>query len=76
MSRDVRISPSMASKLLGVSERSVRRAVTSGELNVLIHKGRYRVNLKDVIVWSHKKANRQKKRDEEGIGQYVEKWKV
>ncbi|OIO17100.1 hypothetical protein COV56_01930 [Candidatus Kuenenbacteria bacterium CG11_big_fil_rev_8_21_14_0_20_37_9] len=76
MSSNIRISPSIASLFFGVSERSIRRAVWKKELSVIVHQGRYKINLNDLIIWSNKKPSRRKKMDEEGIGQYVEKWKI
>ncbi|MFH1890261.1 MAG: helix-turn-helix domain-containing protein [Candidatus Kuenenbacteria bacterium] len=76
MSRNIRVSPSTASLLFGVSERSIRRAVIKKELDVVIHSGRYRINLKDLVAWSEQKSNRRNKRDEEGLGQYVKEWRI
>lgn len=72
----VRVTPSQASQLFGVNERSIRRALSSGELRYIVVQGRYKINFEDLIKWSHKMPSREKKRDEQGIGQYVEKWKI
>lgn len=76
MSRDIRVSPSMAAALFGVSERSIRRAVKNGELKFTVKNSRYQIHFKDLVAWSNALPNRQKKCDEEGIGQYVDKWEV
>jgi len=69
-------SPSQASKLFGVSERSIRRAIASGQLNYTIEKERYKIDFLDVLKWSEQKPGRAQKRDEFGVGQYVDKWYI
>lgn len=76
MSRPVKISPSMAAYLFGTSERSIRRAIKSKELPVEVQRGRYHIDIHDLIIWSDKLPNRIKKRDEHGLGQYVKEWNV
>ncbi len=71
----ISLSPSQAAQLFGVNERSIRRAIVAGELKYIIVQGRYKINFEDLFLWSEKYASRAKKRDEDGIGQYVEKWK-
>ena len=68
------ISPSQAALLFGVSERSIRRAIVKNELKYKIEQGRYKIDFEDVLKWSELKPGRQKKRDELGIGQYVDNW--
>ena len=72
----VRLSPSQAAQLFGVNERSIRRAISQGELRYIIVQGRYKINFEDLVKWSQRMPSRIKKRDEQGIGQYVEKWKI
>ena len=76
MSNILRLTPSQAAQLFGVNERSVRRALTSGELRYIVVQGRYKINFEDLIRWSQKMPGRAQKRDEQGIGQYVEKWRI
>ena len=75
MSR-IKISPSIAALLFGVSERSIRRAIKSKELPAVVHQSRYKINFEDAFEWSNKLPNRQRKREQEGLGQFVEKWKI
>ena len=70
------ISPSQASKLFGVSERSIRRAIIKNEIHYTITQGRYRINFEDLLKWSERKPARTQKRDEHGIGQFVAEWKI
>jgi len=72
----IRLSPSQAASMFGVNERSIRRAIAKGELRYIIVQGRYKINFEDLVRWSQKMPSRAKKRDENGIGQYVERWKI
>jgi len=76
MSNPIYVSPSLASKLTGISERSMRRAIKNKELPATIIKARYQIDFYDLLLWSEKLPNRKTKRDEFGLGQYVEKWKI
>ena len=76
MSRDIRVSPSIAAALFGVSERSIRRAVKNDELKFVVKNSRYQIQLKDLIEWSDALPNRRKKCDEDGIGQFIKEWKI
>jgi len=73
---NINLSPSQAAYLMGVSERSIRRAIKNEEIPVAIHKARYKINFNDLLAWSNKLPNRQTKRDELGIGQFVHRWKI
>jgi len=72
----IRVSPSQAAQLFGVNERSVRRALKNGEIRYIIVQGRYKINFEDLVRWSQKMPSRQEKRDTQGIGQYVGKWRI
>ena len=76
MSSPILISPSQASALFGVSQRSIRRALVKGEIEYTITQGRYRINFEDILKWSERKPARTQKRDEHGIGQFVAEWKI
>jgi len=72
----IRISPSQAAQFFGVNERTVRRAINNGELRYIIVQGRYKINFEDMVKWSQHLPSREEKRDKEGIGQFVSKWKI
>lgn len=72
----IRVSPSQAAQLFGVNERSIRRAIKDGEVRYIIVQGRYKINFEDLVRWSQKMPSRQAKRDTQGIGQYVGKWRI
>jgi excisionase family DNA binding protein len=72
----VRLSISEAARLFGVSNATIRRAIKSGTLGYVVVRGRYYCTFDDVLKWSQKSARTQRKRDEDGIGQHVDKWKI
>lgn len=75
MSSEIKLSPSTASLLFGISERSLRRAIKNKEIKVVVIKARYKIDFQDLLAWSEKMPNRQVKRDTLGLGQYVAAWK-
>ena len=76
MSNIIRISPSQAAQLFGVNERTIRRAIADNELRYIVVQGRYKINFEDVVKWSQRLPKRREKRDTQGIGQFVNKWKI
>lgn len=72
----MRVSVSEAAKLFGLNARTIRRALAAGEINYIVVRGRYKINLESLIRWSQLKTSIAKKRDTSGIGQYVEQWKI
>ncbi|OGG89761.1 hypothetical protein A3H03_00630 [Candidatus Kuenenbacteria bacterium RIFCSPLOWO2_12_FULL_42_13] len=75
MSNEIKLSPSTAALLFGLSERSIRRAIKNKELPAVVVRSRYKINFSDLLAWSDKMPNRQKKRDSLGLGQFVREWK-
>ena len=72
----VRVSVSEAGRLFGVNQRTIRRALSSNELQYIVVRGRYKINFESLIKWSQKKATVRNKRDKLGIGQLVDQWKI
>ena len=72
----VRVSVSEASRLFGVSTRTVRRAIAVGELTYVVVRGRYKINFESLVRWSQERPTVKNKLKREGIGQYVEQWKI
>ncbi|MBU0614048.1 helix-turn-helix domain-containing protein [Patescibacteria group bacterium] len=72
----VRLSVSEAAKIFGVSERTIRRAITSGEISYIVVHGRYKINFESLLKWSQSSTTVRNKRDRDGIGQFVEMWRV
>ena len=72
----IRVSVSEAAKLFGVSTQTIRRALAAGELTYVVVAGRYKINFASLVRWSQKKTILRNKLAKQGIGQYVEKWKI
>ena len=71
----IRLSVSEAARLFGVNPQTIRRAIIEGELTYIVVAGRYKINFESLVKWSQKKTI-QRKMQQRGIGQYVEKWKL
>jgi len=76
LSSPLRVTLSEASRLFGVHEKTLRRAIHSGEIRYIVVRGRYRLHFDSLMVWSQKKTTIRNKRDSRGIGQWVEQWKI
>jgi excisionase family DNA binding protein len=74
--KTVRVSISEASILFGVSQKTIRRAIQSGELRYIVVRNRYKIAFHSLVAWSQKNIRLQKKRDEKGIGQWISQWKI
>lgn len=72
----IRVSISEAAKLFGVNSQTIRRAIRDGELTYVVVGGRYKLNFESLVKWSQSKITIQNKSNRQGIGQYVEKWKI
>ncbi|MSR85527.1 DNA-binding protein [Candidatus Uhrbacteria bacterium] len=72
----VRVSISEAARLFGVNARTIRRALQEQELRYIVVQNRYKILFTSLIAWSQQSTHIQKKRDQKGIGQWVEKWKI
>lgn len=76
MSTIIRISVSEASRLFGVSTRTVRRAIADGEVTYVVVRGRYKINFESLVRWSQARPTVKNKLAREGIGQFVDQWKI
>jgi excisionase family DNA binding protein len=76
MQSSVRLSISEGAKLFGIHERTIRRAIRSGEIRYAIVRNRYKLPFDSLLSWSQKRSSIQKKRDTKGIGQWVDQWKI
>lgn len=72
----IRLSVSEAAKMFGVSQRTIRRAIQAGEIIYVVVQGRYKINFESLLRWSQRTTTVKNKRDNQGIGQYVDKWKI
>ena len=72
----IRLSVSEAARLFGVSQRTVRRAITNQEITYIVVQGRYKINFESLLKWSQQSTTVRNKRDKAGLGQYVAQWKI
>ena len=72
----IRLSVSEAARMFGVSQRTVRRAVTDGHITYVVVQGRYKLNFESILKWSQDTTTVRNKRDKTGIGQFVGQWKM
>ncbi|MBI2550976.1 helix-turn-helix domain-containing protein [Candidatus Uhrbacteria bacterium] len=72
----IRLSVSEAARLFGVSQRTVRRAIADQEISYVVVQGRYKINFESLLRWSQKNRRVGKKMGQQGIGQYVDAWKI
>lgn len=72
----IRLSVSEAAKLFGVSSRTIRRALAAGEISYVVVQGRYKIQFESLLKWSQSSTSVRNKRDKEGIGQFVNQWKI
>ncbi len=72
----IRVSVSEAAKLFGISTRTIRRAITDGEVAYVVVRGRYKLNFESLVKWSQVRPTVRNKLATTGIGQFVEHWKI
>ena len=76
MENIVRVSVSEASRLFGVDQKTIRRAIATNELKYIVVQGRYKINFQSLLEWSQGRTTTKNKLSAKGIGQYVDKWKI
>ncbi|OGY47734.1 MAG: hypothetical protein A2840_01085 [Candidatus Buchananbacteria bacterium RIFCSPHIGHO2_01_FULL_47_11b] len=72
----IRVSVSEASRLFGVDQRTIRRAIRDGQINYVVVRGRYKITFASLLEWSQSRTSAKNKLANSGIGQYVDKWKI
>lgn len=72
----VRVTISQAANLFGINEKTVRRAIASGELLYIVVRGVYKINFESLLRWSQSRTKLKNKLENEGIGQFVDQWKI
>jgi len=72
----IRVAVSEASRLFGVSSKTVRRAVADGEITYVVVRGRYKLNFESLVRWSQERPKVRNKLARQGIGQFVDRWKI
>lgn len=72
----IRLAVSEAAKLFGISTKTIRVAIKNNELIYIVARGRYKINFESLLVWSQKSTKRNNLLSKQGIGQYVDKWRI
>ncbi|MDD4606713.1 MAG: excisionase family DNA-binding protein [Patescibacteria group bacterium] len=72
----LRISISEASRLFGVSTTTIRQAIKNQEIRYVVVRGRYKLNFQSVLEWSQNSTRRRNQRDQQGLGAFVDQWKI
>lgn len=72
----VRVSVSEAARLFGIHGRTVRRAIATGDIRYVVVRGRYQIHFESLVRWSQRQTTVKNKRDQKGIGQWVDQWKI
>lgn len=72
----LRVTISQAANLFGVSEKTIRRAIQNQEVLYIVVRGIYKINFESLLKWSQNRTTTRNKLKKDGIGQYVDKWKI
>ncbi len=72
----IRVSVSEASRLFGISTKTIRRAISDGDVTYVVIRGRYKINFESLVRWSQDRPSVRNKLAKEGIGQFVNQWKI
>ena len=72
----IRVSVSEAGQLFGVSSKTIRQAIKAKELRYIVVRGRYKINFNSLVEWSQKSTRRANQLKNQGLGQYVDQWKI
>jgi excisionase family DNA binding protein len=72
----IRLTASQAANLFGVSEKTIRRAIQDQELQYIVVRGVYKINFESALKWSQSRVKIKNKFNKDGIGQFVDKWKI
>ncbi len=72
----IRVSISEAAKLFGVNAQTIRRAIKSNSLSYIVVQGRYKISFESLLTWSQSHATISNKMESNGIGQFVDQWKI
>jgi excisionase family DNA binding protein len=76
MENIIRLSVSEAAKLFGVSSKTIREAIKAEELKYIVVKGRYKISFASLVEWSQKSTRRYNQLQKQGLGQFVDQWKI
>lgn len=74
--KPIRVTISQAANLFGISQKTIRRAIQNQEVLYIVVRGIYKINFESLLKWSQSRTKTQNKLNRDGIGQYVDKWKI
>lgn len=72
----IRVSVTEAARLFGVNPQTIRRAIKDQEITYVVVAGRYKLDFESLVKWSQRKTTVRNKTEKQGIGQFVDKWKI
>lgn len=72
----LRVTISQAANLFGINEKTIRRAIQNEEVLYIVVRGVYKINFESLLKWSQSRTKIGNKLAKQGIGQYVDKWKI
>ena len=72
----VRLSVSEASKLFGVSTRTIKSAIDNNEILYIVVRGRYKLHFGSLLEWSQRSTRRRNLFNTAGIGQFATDWNI
>ena len=72
----IRVTISQGANLFGISEKTIRRAIKDQEVLYIVVRGVYKINFESLLKWSQSRVKTKNKFNRDGIGQYVDKWKI
>jgi len=76
MTNVIRVSISEAARLFGIDQKTIRRAIKAGQLKYIVVCGRYKINFSSLLEWSQTRTTVKNKLAANGIGQFVDHWKI
>ncbi len=72
----IRLSIAEAAKIFGIDQKTIRRAIKENQLAYVVIRGRYRITFESLLKWSQHRPTVKNKLERQGIGQYVNQWKI
>jgi excisionase family DNA binding protein len=72
----LRVTISQAANLFGINEKTVRRAISNGEVLYIVVRGVYKIHFESLLKWSQNRPKIKNKLEKEGVGQFVDRWKI
>lgn len=72
----IRVSVSEAARLFGIDQKTIRRAIKNQKLKYIVVHSRYKINFESLLEWSQQKTTVKNKLAKQGIGQFVDNWKI